>query len=518
MMTRICIIVKRIILFLLFCGISTAIHANYRTVETYDLVLDNLIGIWIDGKKIEPRMKLQNSELSRIHIRLQIYDANQVKLITINNVPLTLDSGLIDFDVFLPDGYLPTIDLRVNNRYDLKIAAGISRTKKKSRKSYEKALQDLSRDPYDIKAYQLLIKQQKEKEIKVVRKKICSIIAESLTQTYQSGDLEGYGKGLNICAVYAGVKLGVLGSEEKLDQQVEMYDQILKISPLFAPAHLELAKIYYADGERNDFDSAIYHLTLATQKNYHNAFHLNIETQDLHNQMTQALREEIAPEQSLSEKSEYQLKFANLKYVLKHRSHSSVPSIRSAYQKAKAIADTETAHRIDFNLLLLDFEQDNWGENQKQALNQLLDQISKNNDLELKRAVYNLALVVTKNQQSQHIQWWLAQDSQARESTDIQDNEKTLLARALVYLNPADPRHLNNLACALAERKNLIAAKQRLFQALARSAQWKNGDSSARSRSYQKILGNLKKCYLEIGWDQVARELRSITNELRQHQ
>jgi len=129
MMTRICIIVKRIILFLLFCGISTAIHANYRTVETYDLLLDNLIGIWIDGKKIEPRMKLQNSELSRIHIRLQIYDANQVKLITINNVPLTLDSGLIDFDVFLPDGYLPVIDLRVNNRYDLKIAAGINKKK-----------------------------------------------------------------------------------------------------------------------------------------------------------------------------------------------------------------------------------------------------------------------------------------------------------------------------------------------------------------------------------------------------
>lgn len=515
MMTRIYIIVKRIILFLLFCGISTAIHANYRTVETYDLLLDNLIGIWIDGKKIEPRMKLQNSELSRIHIRLQIYDANQVKLITINNVPLTLDSGLIDFDVFLPDGYLPVIDLRVNNRYDLKIAAGISRTKKKSRKSYEKALQDLSRDPYDIKAYQILIKQQEKKEIKVIRK-IRSIIAESLTQTYQSGDLEGYGKGLNICAVYAGVKLGFSGSENKLDQQVEMYDQILKISPLFAPAHLELARIYYE--ARHDFDSAIHHLTLATQKNYRNAFHLNCETQDLHNRMTQDLQKKISQKQSLSEKAKYQLKFANLKYVLKHRSHSSVPSIRSAYQKAKkAMADTEKpVHRIDFNLLLLDFEQENWGENQKQALNQLLDQISKNNDLELKRAVYNLASVATKKQQSQHIQWWLAQDSQSRESTNIQDNEKTLLARALVYLNPADPRHLNNLACALAERKNLIAAKQRLFQALARSAQWKNRDSSVRSRAYQKILGNLKRCDLEIGWDQVASELRSI--ELRKHQ
>ncbi|HIA12982.1 MAG TPA: hypothetical protein EYN69_13065 [Flavobacteriales bacterium] len=181
------------------------------------------------------------------------------------------------------------------------------------------------------------------------------------------------------------------------------------------------------------------------------------------------------------------------------------------------MADTEKpVHRIDFNLLLLDFEQENWGENQKQALNQLLDQISKNNDLELKRAVYNLASVATKKQQSQHIQWWLAQDSQSRESTNIQDNEKTLLARALVYLNPADPRHLNNLACALAERKNLIAAKQRLFQALARSAQWKNRDSSVRSRAYQKILGNLKRCDLEIGWDQVASELRSI--ELRKHQ
>ena len=155
-------------------------------------------------------------------------------------------------------------------------------------------------------------------------------------------------------------------------------------------------------------------------------------------------------------------------------------------------------------------------------MNQLLDQISQKDDPELKRAVYNLALVVAKNQQSQHIQWWLAEDSQSGESAiqdeDSQSREQTLLARALVYLNPADPRHLNNLACALAKKGNLIAAKQRLFQALARSAQWKNGDSLARIRSYKKILDNLKKCYSEIGWDQVARELGSITNELRQYQ
>ena len=493
-------------------------------VKRYDSELAELLQVGINGIAVIGGNEFQREafHISRYHISLRVLDASRVRLLTLNDILLPINSGKIEVDIFppisKPQGEI--IKLVINQQFKLiidniggdnykaysdRISEPLYAVKVGTTAVIEKIRYVLSIDPYCALAYKKLLESlENDRGLELGIQQVCrSQIAQLLKK----------GHGPNPFALYT---IAEINRRNNLFEVAEIqYRHILEASPFFAPAYLGLSQLSEREG---DLDTCILYFGMASKtQNWGGKRLLKNILEPFRNRLEEKFFHGVNDNDCKASLQRANLESASLYLNLQSTEAQLVGKKYDALLTKACPPDAPTNEfKLDllFNRAQFFCRFPHLGKTKKEMDKLLLlMNLAKltNQNTAFNRAVFTFlmasAISSGDEEQYQYARWWLAHhrdndlSSQIRQALQALKKPKDedaynelLLAQALMDLNPDDPRYLNNLAVVLARNGFIMTATLALRQALMLSPVW-NGGPPNKTQVYQAIYENLQKCY-----------------------